>query len=572
MFLLLVTTGVSAQKMTIKTSNGKTVEISCEGMVPSEVMVINDSVVFKIPAKGEQDEGTALVAETSEETATSDSAAVAITAADSVTTVTLAQQVDTAMVDTLQQNLAAGSEQATLGLAINSLVEEYVPEYAKFNREHEGTMPKSQKDAVKIFAKGFLDEDVVETADLLGTLFSGIRFTSDTTFIARYEQRKPKRSVRTFDVIVAEGSFGKNIEGVSADVANEVSEADYGDDTHNENKIGAGIQYSRIYLSGTEKDGQWKPNLLGFAWSWGGLLTYSYEKDMGSYVNAMGKAGIQVGHDITIGVDALFGCGVTPYNTFYTNYINHSVLNQSKFCMKYGVQVWGTLTYAKNAYTMVYGRWIRSVKPSSDYSLPKGWELVVEDFDPSSWTVGLAVGYKFGAPQTLSTDKRLQATLSTGYRLLGEQKGLIVSAEAERLTKVSHSTTLHYGLAVEQLFDQASKNYSSVLFSAGFTVNQPNRHWFWGTKLYAGVGDYKVSCFGEASKRSIESSVKKLCLRTALQLNGGWKLGKCSDVFAACRVGYHIGKSVSMDGFDEFSYLNLKGFEMDVRAGYRFIF
>lgn len=582
MCLLLVTIGMSAQKITIKTSNGQTVEISCEGMVPSEVMVINDSVVFKIPAKGGRDEGTALVAETPEVTATSDSTAVAIVAEetpDSVTTALLAelteQQVDTAKVDTLRQNMMSGSEQATLGLAINSLVEEYVPEYAEFNREHQDTKFESEKDAVKTFAKGFLDEDVVETADLLGTLFSGIRFTSDTTFVARYEQRKPKKLLRTYDVIVAEGSFGKNIEGVSDAVAKEVSYDDYGDDTENENKIGAGIQYSHIYISGTETDGQWKPNPMGFAWSWGGILTYSYEQDMGSYVNAMGKAGIQVGQDIAIGVDGLLGCGVTPYNTFYTNYINHSVLNQSTFCLKYGLQLWGTLTYAKDAYTMVYARYIRSVKPKNDFSnLPEGWELVVKDFDPSSWTVGLAVGYKFGAPKELSTDKRLQATVSSGYRLFGKQKGWLLSAEVERFTQVSHSTKLHYGLSVEMLSDNedSETSYSSVLATAGFTVRQPSNRWYWGTKLYGGVGDYKVIFTGAKADRVIANSTKKLCGKVALQLNSGFKLGKCSNIFAACRFGYHIGKSIQTEGFEELSYDNLKGFEFDLSAGYRFIF
>ena len=268
------------------------------------------------------------------------------------------------------------------------------------------------------------------------------------------------------------------------------------------------------------------------------------------------------------------GGGVTPYNTFYTNGINHSLLKKSAFCFKYGVQLWGSLNYSKNTYTAIYGRYIRSVNPSSSLeNIPKGWEMIVEDFDPSSWTIGLAVGYKFGAPQELSTDKRLQASVSTGYQFAGRQKGMLISAEVERLTKVSHSTSLNYGLSVEELFDRNGKNrYTSVMLSAGFKVDQPENRWFWGAKLYGGLGDYSVNFVGNSDGVSMTSASKKLCAKVSLQLSSGFKIGKLSEIFAACRFGGHIGKSIALEGLENSEYENLNGFEADARLGYRYTF
>lgn len=573
MLLLSVMTATSAQKLAIKTANGQTIEITCEGMMPSEVIVINDSVVFKMPAKTVQVDSAVreVMPPPVDMVDDSDSIDTFIPVEQS----DILQNADTVEVDTLSQNFTATAQQSALGFFANSLAEELSPEYAQFNREQEGTHPESERELVKDLAKKFVDEDVVETADFLGTIFGGLRFTKDTSFVAKYEQRKPKKLWRSYDIIELEGSFGRNIPGLSEKVEEEVKYDDYGDDAENENKIGGGIRYSRVYLSGSENGGAWKPNPLGFAVSWGGILSYSYEKDMGSYLNVMGKAGIQIGNDIAIGIDVLMGCGITPYNTFYTNYINHSLLSKSAFCFKYGLQVWGSLNFSKDTYTSFYGRYIRSVKPAEAFTkLPEDWDMILEDFDPSSWTVGLAVGYKFGAPHTLSQDKRLQIGFSTGYQFVGKQKGVILSAEFERLTKVSYSTTLNYGLAVERLSEDGGEkdNYTSVLFSAGFKVNQPSSKLFWGAKLYGGVGDCAVVFIGERVEAQMSNITKKLCAKMALQLNSGLKLGKCSEIFAACRFGYHLSKALDIEGYDDSSYENLRGFELDTRLGCKFTF
>lgn len=579
MLLWSVTIMVSAQKMTIKTGNGNTVEVTCEGIAPNEIAVAPDgTVTFKV--QQQNNDKVAKVATISAESEEVNDSIDTFVETDSLTEMRKAEakvEAETnseAETEAMESNLVEESDSTgSLAFWANALAEELDPEYAEFNKEYGNTHPKSEKEVVETFAKGLVGEDVVENANFLGSLFKYIVF-SDSTFKPQYEQRKPRKSIRAYDILELEGSFGKNIMGITGETANKVSEEDYGDDTENKNKIGAGIKYSRVYMPGTIVNGEWKPNNMGFAYSWGGLLTYSYEPEMGSYVNAFGKFGVQLGQDIVIGIDALVGCGITPYNTFYTNYINHSVLNKSAFCFKYGIQAWGSLNFSKDTYTSVYARYIAQVEPSSSAlgSLPKEWTEIVADFDPSSWTIGLAVGYKFGAPKMPSTDKRLQASFNTGYQMIGTHKGMVYGAEIERLTKVSRSTELTYGLAVEQLNDPETVNTTCVLLSAGFNVRKPVSKWFWGTKIYGGLGDYAVKFTGDTGDTKFDGFSKKLCMKVALQLNAGFKIGKCNEIFASCRGNYHFARHIDLDGFNDSSYDNLKGFELDTRLGYRFTF
>lgn len=559
-FLLSVTMGLSAQKMTIKTANGQTVEISCEGIAPTEVVVVNDTVVFKMPQLTTE--------QANAETVTTEYTDSVLVSSSGEST-NLAVEVDTTQVDSL--NMDTGSIVAAVA---NAIAEELSPEYAEFNKEHADDHP-TEEEVIKSVADEVLGKDVSDTVSALAQLFSGIRFTTDSNFVATYEQRKPKKLWRTYNTITLDGSFGKNISNVDASIANSIKTEDYGDDTEVENKFGAGATYSHIYMRGEGTDSCWTPNPIYFALSWGGLLSYSYEQDMGSYVNTMGKFGFQIGKDIALGVDALIGCGITPYNTFYTNGIYHSVLNKSAFCFKYGLQAWGSLNFSRSTYTAVYARYITSAKPSSSISdLPSGWDKVFENFNPSSWTVGLAVGYKFGTPEMPSTDKRLQLALNAGYQMIGKQEGLIISGEFGRFTQVSSSTDVNYGLAVEQMFDFRNdhERYSSVMLYGGIRHMQPDSKWFWGARLYGGVGDYIVTLNGYKGSNEYTNSIKKLCAKASLQLSTGLKIGKCKELFAACRLGTHLGKGMDVDGVDNISYENLLGFELDTSLGYRITF
>mgnify|MGYP007069846192 CR=1 FL=1 len=568
--------------MTIKTANGQTVEISCDGMMPAEVQVEGDKVTFKMNKAEAVAETPKVEAAEVAEPITEAPAEVAEVAEENDSADTFVEidsvevdSVDVATTDSLCSDSIADVEQqqSLAGIIANGLMEELSPEYKAFNEEHANDNPQ---EVLTNLANNLLGEEAVENIGFFSSMFSGLRFTKDSTFVATYEQRKPKPSWQKYTTVVLFGSFGKNIEGVSEALAQKVSEEDYGDDTENEHKFGGGGEVSCHYIKGSFIDGKWQPNPMGFGWSWGGLIDFSYEKNMGAYFSTMGKVGVQIGNDITFGLDALFGAGITPYNSFYTNGFNHGMLNKSAFCLKYGLQLWGSFNFSKNTYTIIYGRYIYSLSPGTALSnLPKDWELVVEDFDPSSWTIGLAVGYKFGAPQDLSTDKRLLGTFSTGYQFAGKKKGTIIAGELERLTRVSHSTWLTYGLSIEQLYgkkEDESDRYLSVLFSAGFKVNQPDKPWFWGAKAYLGAGDCAVGLGGDVDELSLSNTSKKLCAKTALQISGGIKLGKLSEIFGSCRLGFHFGKAIAVEGIENVKYSNLNGFEADARVGYRYTF
>lgn len=592
MLLLSVMTSASAQKMTIKTSTGKKIEISCEGMIPNQVVVVNDSVILNLNQNmvaGEQSSASEQDVNTSISDVADNVAADNITAdstdTDSVDTFVPVESGENDLVKNGEKaeeddiltafekygaevdSLAAKENRSALGLVADGLAEELSPEYAEFNKQNLGYHPQTQKELIKNVAKQFVDSDVVETTDLISTLFSGIRLTKDTSFVAKYCQRPPRNLYRKYDIITLSGSLGKGIEQMNP-AADKISYDDYGDDTENNNKYGFGIEYSHVYIRGYEENGVWKANPLGFAWSWGGLVSYSYEKDMGSYFSMMGKVGIQLGNDITFGVDALVGGGITPYNSFYTNGYQHAVVNKSVYGFKYGVQAWGSLNFSKNTYTAVYGRYIRSVKPSDDqYDANDDWDLVLADFDPSNWTVGLAVGYKFGAPEPLSQDKRLKVGLKTGYSLT--EKEAFIGTSIEKITQVSHSTQLNYGLVLEETM---KNKCASVMLSAGFRVQQPTNSWFWGANLLGGIGQYNIDVTGESSNQQIKSSAKKLCGRAALQLNSGFSLGKTSEIYGAFSAGFHAGKSVENEGLDDISFENLKAFDMSLMLGYKFTF
>lgn len=583
--LLIVSVTMSAQKMTIKAGNGQTIEVSCEGgLSPKEIAVAPDgTVTFKLG------DGASEKAQPQAEL---------LSEADSVDTfVEVPDSLETGLADD-NSDIAAATDSLTLeadflasdsmavksdygkqtvaGFIANSLAEELSPEYAEFEKEHENTHPGTERELAKQLAKKFFNEEDVENADLLVSLFSNLRFTKDTTFVPTYQMRKPKPLWRSFNVVELSGSLGKDITSINDAVANTVKEEDYGDDTENHNKIGGGAKLSHTYMKGwLDENGNWHANNLGFALSWGGLISYSYEKEIGSYLNIMGKGGFQIGNDICIGVDALIGFGLTPYNTFLTNEMNFNIINKSVWCFKYGLEAWGSLNFSKDTYTAIFARYITSAKPNGGrYDLSKDWEVVLEDFDPSSWTVGLAVGYKFGAPEPLKQEKRLRAGLLTGYQITGGH-GIVVAPELERLTQVSKSTTLSYGLMVQNVFNSQKNggNCSSIMLTGGFEVCQPGNKWFWGTKLLAGIGEYPITDIGYADNYRVENISKKPCGKAGLQLTAGFKLGKLSSISAMYRIGGHFSKALNFENFDEDSKTqNTAGIDMMAGLNYSFIF
>ena len=363
MLLLLVAVGASAQKMVIKTASGQVIEITCDGATPEEIAVIGDSVVFKM-AK------TANVP--TEENVPAEESAEEVENAEEST-------------DSLSCDSLEGDSLSSDSLSCDSL-------------EEERPLTKDE------FIEQAVGPTAVQTANMVSSLFK-MFWPKDSTFVPQYPQRKRTfRRLRAYDVVEINGSLGKDIERLTGGIdPSKITEEEYGDDLENETKWGGGLKYSRVYALGhLDEKGEWTPSSSGFAWSLGGLLAYSYQKDIGSYVDIMGKVGIQIGNRICIGVDGLIGCGVTPYNTFISNGMDYGTISKSAFCFKYGVQLWGSLNFTGDTYTAIFGRFITSVRPSpGSYDFRDGWEVVYEDFDPSSWTFGLAVGYKFGAPHQL---------------------------------------------------------------------------------------------------------------------------------------------------------------------------
>jgi hypothetical protein len=224
---------------------------------------------------------------------------------------------------------------------------------------------------------------------------------------------------------------------------------------------------------------------------------------------------------------------------------------------------------------VISGQYITAVRPNEGhYDLSKGWRVTVEDFDPTSWTVRLGVGYKFGAPEPVKQDKRLEAGIKFGYGLAGNT-GMIVSAEFNRLTQVSKSTTLSYGLAAENVFEKKDKsgNCSSLLLSAGFKVCQPYNSWFWGAKLYAGAGDYSIINEATTDDYTYRDYSKKVCAKGALELSAGLKISKLSYITANLRAGAHFGRTMQFENFAKTTKAtNISGFYLIGSIGYSFIF
>ena len=607
MLMLAIATSAQAQKMTITTANGQKVEISCEnGLTPKEVSVAPDgTVTFKI--NGDNKSATAEIkadnvvvdspnvepepkqfAEADSLKAEKDSIITEMPQSEANSELAEADnqeaEADADSVEAEAENdsialakslAAAGS--TTGSIIANTLVREFSPEYAEFQDKYGNSKMESEKDVYKAVAKQFVDEDVVETVDFFGTLLSGLRLTKDSTFVPTYAQRKPKPSWRAYNTIRLSGTLGKNIASLSDAVTSQVKEDDYGDDTENNQKYGGSIDISRTYLLGhKDANGEWKPNPVYFAWSWGGLVSYSYEHEIGSYLNVMGKVGVQIGQDICIGVDALLGFGITPYNTFLSNDMNYNIVNKSVWCPKVGVQAWGSLNASRDTYTIISGQYITSIKPNTgNYNLSKGWEVVAEDFDPSCWQVSLGVGYRFGAPEPLKQDKRLQAGLKYGFQFTGNS-GAYVAAEFNRLSQVSKSTILSYGLSVENVFEKPSEggNCSSLMASAGFNVCQPCNSWFWGAKLYAGVGEYPISNKASNDNYNYVDFSKKLCGKAALELETGFKFGKkkLSALTLSIRPGGHFGQAMKFNEFKSSNAKNISGFDLSAALGYSFIF
>jgi len=390
---------------------------------------------------------------------------------------------------------------------------------------------------------------------------------ADTTkYQPTYGKRKWKwlKNYKSYPTLELSGIFGKDFsQNDDSQEAEAISEDDYGTDTENSFNFGGSARFSQVFVKGRyDENGKFIPNPLNFAWSIGGMFAMDYQKDFGWSYDWLAKVGIQAGTGITLGVDALIGCGITPYAIYSTNYIDYRVINHNQFCFKYGLRAWLSMNYGGNTYTTINAQIVKSVAPSSVYDHPtgNGWENTFIEFDEGSWQVGFAVGYKFGH-YTEVTDRRLIASLSTGLNLIGKDHASEMLIELEKYNNISPKTDFIYGLGYGTTFGK--NKMSSFVLQVGWRKYFSSK--FSGlAKIYAGLGEYMIEKYVEDSEHRFHmknSAVKQLSMKAGLQLGASYRFG-CVNLNASLRGGYHFAPEPSTEGYTKVECSGLKGFEL----------
>ena len=492
-------------------------------------------------------------------------------------------------VDTLKQENLAGaemtSEQENLVEAETTSASETsdtlaVDENMQKNAES-SDKPTAKKSTViggflDMFGLGSVTSFVSEVApdfnyeEYAQKLVKDLTEADSTKYIPQYKQRKWKwlDKSKSYSTLELSGIFGKDFGDSEGD--EKINAEDYGMDPKKAFNLGGSVKFSQVFVPGTyDAQGEFTPNRLNFAWSIGGLFAIDCQKDYGWSTDFMAKLGIQAGNGITLGADALIGAGTTPYAIYSSDYINYRSVLHNQWCFKYGAQVWISSNFSGNTYTSLFARIVRSVAPSSIYHHPTGqyWNNTLIDFDKGSWQVGFAVGYKFGYNPDLKS-RRLQASVSAGYSLIGKNKAPEVLIEIEKINRVSPVLDFSYGVGFGQI---CQKNYLQ-----SFTVNggwffrlKPEHKFGYLIKLYAGAGEYMVGKELKTSDGAFEmvNNVQKLCLKGGVNLGGAFRFG-CNTLSASCKIGYHYGFASEYKGYETMKDVGLKGFDVVPMIGY----
>ncbi len=422
------------------------------------------------------------------------------------------------------------------------------------------------------FVTGSIDKDSLAQYEEYGKkLLEELTQTDSTKYIPHYKQRKWKwlDKTKSYSTLELSGIFGKDFGNTEGD--EEVNSEDYGMNPEKANNLGGSVKFSQVFIPGTyTKDGTFKPNRLHFGWSLGGLFALDYQKDYGWSTDFLGKIGIQAGEGITLGGDALIGGGTSPYAIYSTDDINYRVVLHNQWCFKYGAQVWLSMNYGGNTYTSLFARLVKSVAPSSIYDHPtdKTWDNALIDFDDGSWQVGFAVGYKFGYNPNLK-DKRLQATIATGYNLIGNDKCADFLVELEKINQISQKLDFSYGLGFGQSLN--NDNLKSFTLNGGWLYRlQPTHKFNYMIKFYAGVGEYIVGKELSTEDEMFEMSnknIRKLCLKGGTNLGCAFRFG-CNTLSASARIGYHYGFEPEYDGYKSTKDTDLKGWDITPTLSY----
>ena len=401
---------------------------------------------------------------------------------------------------------------------------------------------------------------------------------ADTTkYIPQYKPRKWGwlKNYKSYPTLEFSGIFGKDYGGDDKEGADEIDSEDYGTDPDNSYNYGGSIKLSQVFVHGHyDENGNFVPNKLNFGWSVGALYAMDYQKDYGWSYDIMAKVGIQAGNGITLGVDALVGAGVTPYAIYSTNYVDYRVIMHNQWCFKYGLQAWVSMNYGGNTYTTMFARLVKSVAPSSVYNHPTAqhWENTYIDFDDGSWHVGFAVGYKFGYSSDLK-DRRLIATVSTGYSLLGEEKAQLMLIELEKYNNVSPKLDFLYGLGYGTSFGK--DKLQTFVLNGGWRIRPKETSKFaYLAKFYAGVGEIMVEkrvADAEHHFDMTNTAVRQLAAKAGVHLGATYQLG-CFNLNALLRCGYHYGFETEYNGYSTTEVDGLRGFDLTPTLGISYNF
>lgn len=400
-----------------------------------------------------------------------------------------------------------------------------------------------------------------------------ITVADSTKYIPQYPKRKWKwlKNYTSYTRLSLSGIFGQDFGGDDNEGVEEIDADDYGTDPKNSKNFGGSAEISQVFLKGRyDEDGKFIPNSMNFAWSVGALFAMDHQKDYGWSWDLLAKFGIQAGKGLTLGADVLLGGGGTKYAIYSTNRVDYRVAFHDQWCLKTGVQGWISMNDDGTTSTRLFARIVKSYEPSSIHNTPTapGWETTYVDFDDGSWQVGFAVDYKFGFKPDIE-NKRLLASVSTGYNLFGADKGPVMLYELEKVTQISPMLRFMYGLGYEQSL--SGEQLQSFTLGGGWLFKlKPKQKFSYLAKVFAGLGEYMVekNCIsGDKNFKMADTKVRQLCPKIGMHLGVAYNKG-CHAFNLGLRGGYHRGLDPEYEGYETAETTNLSGFELTPMFGY----
>ena len=166
--------------------------------------------------------------------------------------------------------------------------------------------------------------------------------------------------------------------------------------------FGLNFGYSLIFVPGHVEGDKLKLNKMGFAYSIGASTSFSKQEKYGTTCSFLLKLGAEAGngHALGFGFDLLGGYGKSngdSYQLEYQDYEEDDLAEPyTKWCWQYGSQVWMRTNLIKTALSnteiLVFAKFVRSVDPTNDESMIKGYDYFWKD---ETWSFGVTFRYRF---------------------------------------------------------------------------------------------------------------------------------------------------------------------------------